>query len=219
MSAPDRKSIYVVDDDTGVRESLSLLLELHGFKVESFDSAEAFLAVVDRAGPGCVIADLRLPGMDGLALHRALRERGVSLPVVIITGHGDVAAARSSFKAGAIDFIEKPLDEEQLLAAIAQALATADAQREHSERSQQLGERLARLTERERQVLDQVVAGKHNREIAAILGISARTVEVYKARLMEKLQVRRVPELVRLVVGVWQGPTPRNDAVSESAGH
>lgn len=197
------KRVYLVDDDAGVRDSLTLLLGLHNYAVRTFETAEAFLAA-QLDGPGCVLVDLRLPGMDGLALQQAMRERGIALPIVMITGHGDVAAARTSFKSGAIDFLEKPLDEEQLLDAISQALADATGERERAEQAARLSERLARLTERERQVLDQVVAGRHNREIAAALGISARTVEVYKARLMEKLQVRRVPELVRLIVGAPQ---------------
>lgn len=202
------RRVYLVEDDAGVRDSLTLLLDLHGYAVRAFESAEAFLAA-GPSGPACVLVDLRLPGMDGLALQRAMQERAIALPIVMISGHGDVAAARQSFKNGAIDFLEKPIDEEQLLGAISQALADALGERERAEQTQRLRERMERLTERERQVLDQVVAGRHNREIAVTLGISARTVEVYKARLMEKLQVRRVPELVRLIVGATAGEGER----------
>jgi RNA polymerase sigma factor (sigma-70 family) len=193
-------TVYIVDDDAGVRDSLALLLEVHGYRARSFESAEAFLAGFDPDAGGCAIVDLRMPGMDGAALQSEMRRRGISLPVIIVTAHGDVAAARGSLKAGAVDFIEKPIDDEQLFAAIRLALGRDADERNERARADELEARVGRLTARERQVMERVVSGRHNREIAAELGISARTVEVYKARLMEKLGVRRIPDLVRLVI-------------------
>jgi RNA polymerase sigma factor (sigma-70 family) len=203
MTAP---SVFIVDDDAGVRDSLAMLLELKGFAVRTYDSAEQFLARYRPEWPGCLVLDLRMPGMDGLTLQAELARRGVRLPLIVVTAHGDVAAARTALKAGAVDFIEKPIDNELLLAAVSAALERDLRTRDRAALEAAVAERLARLTGREREVLDLVVEGRHNREIAAALGISPRTVEVYKARVMEKLQVRRVPELVRLVLQA-RGPT------------
>jgi RNA polymerase sigma factor (sigma-70 family) len=192
--------VAIVDDDPGVRKSLSLLLELRGLRTRAFASAEEFLAALDPAWASCALIDLRMPGMQGRALQEELLRRDVRLPVIIITAHGDIAAARATFKAGAVDFIEKPIDDEQLVAAIRTALDRDAEARRDAVRAAELAARVDRLTERERQVLDRVVAGLHNREIAAELGLSPRTVEVYKARMMDKLQVHRIPDLVRLVI-------------------
>jgi RNA polymerase sigma factor (sigma-70 family) len=192
--------VAIVDDDAGVRKSLSLLLELRGLRTRTFASAEEFLAALDSVWAGCAVIDLRMPGMQGGALQEELLRRNVRLPVIIITAHGDIAAARATFKAGAVDFIEKPIDDEQLVAAIRTALDRDAEARHDAARAAELAARIDRLTERERQVLDRVVAGLHNREIAAELGLSPRTVEVYKTRMMEKLQVHRIPDLVRLVI-------------------
>jgi RNA polymerase sigma factor (sigma-70 family) len=201
MSAETAPTVFVVEDDEAVRNSLAVLLRLEGLRAEGFASAEEFLAAVRPGWSGCLVVDLRMPGMGGLELLERLRELGCPLPAIIITAHGDVANTRSSFRAGAVDFFEKPVENAALLAAIRQALdRDAARRREEGERAQVL-ERLARLTPREREVLDLVAAGRHNREIAGALGISPRTVEVYKARMMEKLQVRRLPDLVRLVLG------------------
>jgi RNA polymerase sigma factor (sigma-70 family) len=195
-----RPTVFIVDDDAGVRDSLAMLLELKGFRTRVFASAEAFLAEHRPESPGCLVLDLRMPGMSGLELQADLARRGATLPVIIITAHGDVATTRSALKGGAVDFIEKPIDDEALVAAIATALDRDARDRAAAQASASVAERLARLTRREREVLARVADGKHNREIAAELGISPRTVEVYKARLMEKLQVRRLPELVRLML-------------------
>jgi RNA polymerase sigma factor (sigma-70 family) len=199
-------TVAIVDDDPGVRKSLTLLLELHGLRTRAFASAEEFLAAFDPAWASCALIDLRMRGMQGAALQEELLRRNVRLPVIIITAHGDIAAARATFKAGAVDFIEKPIDDEQLVAAIRTALDRDAEARHEAARVAEIAARIERLTERERQVLDRVVAGLHNREIAAELGLSARTVEVYKARMMEKLQVRRIPELVRLVLAARTNP-------------
>ena len=198
---PAPATVHVVDDDQAIRDSLALLLGLHGYDVRGYASGEAFLDAVDGAAPGCALIDLRLPGLSGSAIQEALRERGVNLPVVVITAYGDVAATRAAFKAGAVDFIEKPIDDAQLLAAVRAALDRNGSTRDAAMPADESGDLLGRLTDRERQVLDAVLAGRHNREIGAALGISPRTVEVYKSRMMEKLRVRRVPDLVRLVGG------------------
>jgi RNA polymerase sigma factor (sigma-70 family) len=204
-------SVFIVDDDPGVRDSLAMLLELKGFHTRTYDSAEQFLARYRPEWPGCLVLDLRMAGMGGLALQAELARRGVRLPIIIVTAHGDVAAARTALRAGAVDFIEKPIDNELLLAAITGALEHDARSRDHAATQAGIAERLARLTAREREVLEMVVEGRHNREIAAALAISPRTVEVYKSRLMEKLQVRRVPELVKLVLEARRasdGPAP-----------
>ncbi len=202
MPAETTPTVFVVEDDEAVRDSLEVLLRLEGLRAEGFASAEDFLSAARPGWSGCLVVDLRMPGMGGLELIERLREVGCPLPAIVITAHGDVANTRSSFRAGAVDFFEKPVENAALLAAIGQAMdRDAARRREEGERAQIL-ERLSRLTSREREVLDLVAAGRHNREIASALGISPRTVEVYKARMMEKLQVRRLPDLVRLVLGV-----------------
>lgn len=201
--------IYIVDDDDAVRDSLALLLTFRGWRTHTYPSAEAFLDDWRVDWRGCLLLDLRMGGMDGLALQEVLSTRGNRMPIVFLTGHGDVAQARLALKAGAVDFLEKPYTEEALLAAIGEALARDARQQIHQERSAEIEARLARLTERERQVMDLVVEGKPNREIASLLDISPRTVEVFKARMMEKMQARSLPELVRLVlVGAPPDETP-----------
>lgn len=193
-------TVFVIDDDEAVRSSLQVLLRLKGLPARAFASAEEFLSAWRPGWAGCLVVDLRMPGMSGIELLTRLHELGCDLPAIVITAHGDVANTRSSFRAGAVDFFEKPVDNDALLAAIREALdRSAQRVRDARERAR-VAERLSRLTAREREVLDLVAAGRHNREIAAALGISARTVEVYKARMMEKLQIRRVPDLVRLVL-------------------
>ena len=201
---PNNVKVFIVDDDEAVRDSLSLLLELKGHRTETFASAEDFLAAWRPECGGCLVLDIRMPGMSGLALQKRLAEMAVRLPVILVSAHGDIAATRDAFKAGAVDFIEKPIDDRALLAAVHTALERdAERRRIEAEREEVMA-RLERLTDREREVLDLVVGGQHNREIAAVLGISPRTVEVYKARLMEKLQVRRSSELIRLMLNLRQ---------------
>jgi RNA polymerase sigma factor (sigma-70 family) len=190
--------VFIVDDDTAVCDSLALLLRLRGFETQTFASAEAFLQHLDAAWRGCLLLDLRMSKMSGLELQATLAERGIALPIIIVTAHGDVATTRQAFKGGAFDFVEKPIDADHLLAIIEKAMESDAATQERVAQSEALRRRLDRLTERERQVFEFVVAGRHNREIAAELGISARTVEVYKSRMMQKLQVERLPDLIRL---------------------
>ena len=191
-------AVYVVDDDASVRDSLALMLGLAGYATRLFADAESFLAAFDPAWSGCVVADLRLPGMSGIELQARVRERGSALPFVIITAHGDVPAARAAFLGRALDFVEKPFDDAQLRGAIDTAFALETRRLDEAELRRADEQKLARLTAREREVLEHAVQGKHAKEIGAALGISPRTVEVHKMRIMEKLGVRNVAELVRL---------------------
>lgn len=200
MTPIDDPTIFIVDDDSAIRDSLSLYLGLKGYRIQPFASAEDFLSTYRPEWCGCLVLDLRMTGMDGLTLQGTLKEKGIALPIIVITAYGDIATARNALKGGAVDFIEKPVDVDLLTLAITEALALERRQREDSASKEGLQERLSRLTEREREVLELVVLGRHNREIAAQLGISPRTVEVYKARIMEKCQVQRFPELVRMVL-------------------
>lgn len=193
-------TVFIVDDDFAVRDSLALLLGLKGFRTRTYASAEEFLDKYRAEVPGCIVLDLRMSGMSGLALQAELGRKGVTQPVIVVTAHGDVATTRDALKAGAVDFIEKPIDDEALLAAIGVAIDRDRNVQQQAALAAEAAARMAQLTERERQVLDMVADGMHNREIAVLLGISPRTVEVYKARLMDKLQMRRVPDLVRLVL-------------------
>jgi RNA polymerase sigma factor (sigma-70 family) len=197
---PERLTVFIVDDDAAVRDSIALMLGLAGYRTAVFASAEAFLTAWQDDWSGCVIADVRLPGQSGIELQDALRRRGAALPFVIITAHGDVATARAAFRSQAVDFLEKPFDDAQLSAAIESAFALEDRRIRRHDGTRADAEKLARLTPREREVLAHVARGKHAKEIAAALGISARTVEVHKTRIMEKLEVRNLAELVRFAV-------------------
>ncbi|MBL8382657.1 MAG: response regulator transcription factor [Burkholderiales bacterium] len=201
MRIPPGCRVYLVDDDAAVRDALALLLGSYGLPVVPFADARGFLQSLRADWRGCLLADIRMPGMDGLALQRHLRESGSALPVIIMTGHGDVESAREAFRARAVDFLEKPIDHERLLRAIEEAFAREASARDDQAQRAEFARRLAVLTPREREVMDLVIAGRHNREIAALLNISARTVEVHKARMMDKLMVDNIPELVRLSVG------------------
>jgi RNA polymerase sigma factor (sigma-70 family) len=196
-----RQSVYIVDDDDGVRDSLVLLLRLNGYAPLPFASGEEFLEAIET-GPsdGIALLDLRMPGMSGAQVQSELRARKRQIPVIVLTAHGDASSARNALKAGAFDFIEKPVDDVLLIATIEAAAADARVTRVASERRAEVRHRLGRLTPREREVMRMTVSGSHNREIARELGISPRTVEVYKARMMEKLGVDRLPDLIRLAM-------------------
>jgi FixJ family two-component response regulator len=193
-------TVFIVDDDGAVRDSLSLMLGLAGYRTAQFPDAESFLAAHAAEWTGCLIADLRLPGMTGLELQSELRRRGSALPVIIVTAHGDVPAARTAFLAQAVDFLEKPFDQAPLCRAIDAAFAQEAHRIRSAQRVRADAQRLDALTAREREVLDRVAHGLHAKEIGAALGISPRTVEVHKARIMAKLGARNVAELVRLAV-------------------
>jgi RNA polymerase sigma factor (sigma-70 family) len=190
--------VYIVDDDASIRDSLALMLGLAGYATQLFADAESFLVAFDAGWSGCVLADLRLPGLSGVELQARVRERGSAIPFVIITAHGDVPAARAAFRGQALDFIEKPFEDAQLRSALETAFALETARLDSAELRSDDAARLARLTPREREVLEHAVSGLHAKEIAAALGISPRTVEVHKTRIMEKLEVRNIAELVRL---------------------
>jgi len=194
-------NVFIVDDDPSVRDSLGLLLGLRGYRTAIFADAESFLQALSPHWRGCVLLDIRMPGMDGLALQRRLLELGCRLPVIVITGHGDVESARNAFKAQAADFLEKPLDQARLMAAIDDALAKYGVSSHESDKRKHFAELLATLTPREHEVMELIVAGGHNRDIADQLGISPRTVEVHKARVMQKLNVDSVAQLVRYSLG------------------
>ena len=203
---PENLTVYIVDDDPSVRDSLALMLGLDGYRVALYANAEAFLAALREEWTGCVLADLRLPGASGVELQAALRARGSGLPVIIITGHGDVPTARKAFQAQAVDFLEKPFDHVQLLAAIRTAFALEERRIQRADARRNETRKLAVLTAREREVLDHAAKGLHAKEIARVLGISARTVEVHKARIMAKLGARNVSELVRFALAVEAPP-------------
>lgn len=193
-------TVYVVEDDAAVRDSLALMLGLAGYRTALFSDAEAFLAAYRPGWTGCVVADLRLPGASGVELQATLQQRGSTLPFVIVTAHGDVQTARAAFRAQAVDFLEKPFDRTQLLAAIEASFAHEERRISRGDARTKGGAKLAGLTPREREVLERTANGLHAKEIAAALGISTRTVEVHKARIMAKLGVRNVAELVRLAL-------------------
>ena len=194
-------TVFLVDDDPGVRDSLSLLLSLKGVRTQLYADAESFIATYQPQWPGCVLTDLRMPGRTGLELQTALRERGVEIPVVVLTAHGDVATARAALKNGAFDFLEKPVDDAVLLDVLENALRVDRERRAAAASRSSADARRERLTPREREILTQLVAGHQHREIAIKLGISPRTVEVHKARIMEKLECHSLAELIRIDLG------------------
>ena len=198
-------TVYVVEDDASVRDSLALMLGVAGYATATYADAESFLAAWRGDWAGCVVTDLRLPGMTGLELQADLRRRGSALPVIVITAHGDVPSARLAFRAAAVDFLEKPFDDAQLRAAIDTAFALEERRLGAADARRADAERLERLTAREREVLELAARGLHAKEIAAQLGISPRTVEVHKAHLMEKLGVRNIAELVRFALAGKNG--------------
>jgi FixJ family two-component response regulator len=191
-------TIFIVDDDPAVRDALGLLLGVRGYRTAVFASAEDFLRGLQPAWRGCLLIDIRMSGMDGLSLQQELMARGCRIPVVIMSGHGDVGMARAAFKANAIDFLEKPFDDAKLIAAIDEGLSHAHSEHSEQQRRSVGASLLGELTPREREVMRLVVLGRHNREIGPALGISVRTVEVHKARLMSKLGVDNVADLVRI---------------------
>jgi FixJ family two-component response regulator len=199
-NAPSGPVIFIVDDDDAVRDSLALLLGLRGYATRSFARGEDFLAAIDGSAGGCILLDLRLPGIDGLAVQTELAAREIRLPIIMLTAHGDAATARAALKSGAFDFLEKPIDDAALRSIIEAALVRDHDVRDRAGRWAAWQSKLARLTPREHEVLDFIVQGRHNREIAAALGISPRTIEVYKARIMDKPQVDRLPDLIRIVL-------------------
>jgi two-component system response regulator FixJ len=196
MSA--EKFVHVVDDDDGVRRSVAFMLKHAGYRVESHISGVEFLKSVKLAKRGCVLLDVCMPQIDGLVVQQEMAARGIDMPVVILTGHGDIAAAVKAMRAGAVNFLEKPYEKEDLLHAIEEALKRIDRSDDRDMKAGEAKIRLASLTGREHDVLNGLVAGYPNKTIAYDLGISPRTVEIYRANMMEKLRVRSLSEALRI---------------------
>jgi FixJ family two-component response regulator len=208
MDAPT-PTVYLVDDDSDLLTALQRLLESAGLQSAAFASAQAFLQDHDRNVPGCLVLDLSMPGLDGLALQRELAQQGSPLPIVFLSGRGDIPATVQAMKHGATDFLTKPVDDTELLAAIEEALATDRQRRQGHVERDRIAASLASLTERERQVLEQVVAGRLNKQIAAELGTVEKTIKFHRANLMRKMGVRSVAELVKLAERAGIGTTPQ----------
>lgn len=196
------KVVHIVDDDDSVRRSVGFMLKTSGYRVCAYPSGREILKEARSLQAGCVLLDIRMPDMDGLEVQEALKERGVALPVIIMTGHGDVPLSVRAMKAGAIDFIEKPFEKAVLLAAVEEGFATLDRAQSARDRSRNASVRLQVLTQREREVLDGLAEGLPNKTIAYDLGISPRTVEIHRANLMTKLAVRSLSEALRLAFAV-----------------
>jgi two-component system, LuxR family, response regulator FixJ len=193
-------TIFVIDDQESVRHALGEMLGVFGFTVETYESADSFLRAIGQPRGGCVVADVRMPGMDGIELVRELGRRKVALPVILISGHADVPMAVAAIKSGAEDFIEKPIDDVQLVAAISRALARTFEQQDFRKSQQALSMKFARLTPRQVEIFDLVVQGFTSHAVAAKLNISVRTVESYRAEIMEKMQAESVAVLVRQAI-------------------
>jgi FixJ family two-component response regulator len=203
-SSNARPTIFIVDDDAAVRDALKLLLRSVGQAVETFGSAQEFLDAYSEDRPGCLVLDIRMPGMSGLELQQKLNEKHSILPIIFITGHGDVPMAVEAMQAGAVDFIQKPFRDQDLIDRINQALEKDSANRAALGERNDIRRRLETLTPREREVLDLVVHGKANKVIAGDLKLSQRTVEIHRARVMEKMQASSLAHLVRMVLEVGQ---------------
>jgi two-component system response regulator FixJ len=200
--------VALIDDDAAVLDSLRLLLESRGMTVDCFTSADSFLATLGRRSPNCVVSDVRMPGLSGLELQAELKKRDAAVPVILITGHGDISMAVDAIKAGAVDFIEKPFDDEHLVASITAAVERGQMLRlEQSERAE-LEARMAELSPRQREIMSLVVQGYANKEIALRLDISPRTVENYRAWVMEKMGARNLADLVRKAMSLETGRSP-----------
>jgi two-component system response regulator FixJ len=197
---PDSTTVHVIDDDEAARQSLAFLLRAHEIEVRTYESATAFLKAAHALQSGCLVTDVRMPDISGIDLLRRLKEQKIFLPAIVITGHGDVPLAVEAMKLGAADFLEKPFDDEALLAAVRSALSRGDDQRHREAERAEVNERLASLSNRERNVLNGLVGGQANKQIAFDLGISPRTVEIYRANLMTKMQARSLSELVRMAL-------------------
>lgn len=197
---PGSSVVHVIDDDEALRESLAFLLGTARLPVRTYESATAFLDALARAEPGCIITDVRMPGISGVELLRRLKSLEAPFPVIVITGHGDVPLAVEAMKLGAVDFLEKPFEDDALVAAVQSALGRHEHDARHAAEKAEIFERIASLSERERQVLDGLVAGNPNKTIAFDLGISPRTVEIYRANVMTKMNAKSLSELVRMAL-------------------
>src|SRR5947209_15607278 len=198
MTDPGERVVHLVDDDAAVRRSVGFMLKTSGHRVESYESGDEILKLSTKLDEGCILLDIRMPGMDGLEVQQALQEHGVSLPVIIMTGHGDVSLAVRAMKAGAVDFIEKPFDKDALLASLEEGYRRLSRLGATDDRKRDAAIRLQALTARERDVLDGLAKGLPNKTIAYDLGISSRTVEIHRSNLMTKLSVRSLSDALRI---------------------
>ena len=200
MTTPTRSVVYVVDDDQGMLDSTVWLLESVGLNALAFTSGQAFLDACDPALSACVVLDVRIPGMDGLNVQQALQARGVKMPVIFVSGHADVPIVVRAFKAGAHDFIEKPYNQQLLLDSVQEALSGGSARHTASQEQTELDARLHSLTPRERDVLMPLVKGYTTREIALLLGVSVKTIDLYRSRVMKRMQAQHLPDLVGMAI-------------------
>ena len=200
MTASTERTVYVVDDDEAALDSLAVLLRSEGLNPRAFGSADAFLSSLTPDARGCVISDVRMPGMDGVELLKALKSMGCLLPVIVITGHADVTVAVQAMKAGAADFVEKPFESELILRLVRGCLEENDEAVDANAKVMRVRRRIESLTARERQVLEQIITGASNKQIAASLSISPRTVEIYRANVMSKMRADSLSELVRMTL-------------------
>ena len=193
-----KPTVFIVDDDAAIRFAMEALMQSVNLDHEIFASADEFLDKISEQRPGCLVLDIRMPGLGGLELQEELIRRGNTLPIIFITGHGDVPMAVEAMQKGAVDFIQKPFRDQELLDRIREALATDQHRREEQQQHEEVASRLDKLTNREREVFDLVVTGKPNKVIAYELGVSQRTVEIHRARVMEKMQARSLADLVKM---------------------
>lgn len=201
-----RPTVYVVDDDEAVADSIRMLLKSVGYDVETFSCADDFLNIAASIKEGCLVLDVRMPGTSGLELQQQLLKRAVPIPIIFITGHGDVPMAVQAMQAGAFDFLQKPFRDQDLLDRVAEALARDSCRVKNSEQHEQIQEHIKLLSSREREVLDLVVQGHPNKKIAAELHLSTRTIEIHRARVMEKMEAHSLAELVRMMLVAEAAP-------------
>jgi two-component system, LuxR family, response regulator FixJ len=201
----ERRTVFLVDDDEAIRRSAGFMLRTSGYEVKAYPSGVDFLKEIKDAGPGCVLLDVRMPGLDGLEVQRELRSRGIALPVIVMTGHGDVTVAVQAMKAGAVDFIEKPFEKAMLIGAIEEGFSRIEQTHRAKSRAAEAQVRLEALTPREKDVLQGLARGLPNKTIAYDLGISPRTVEIHRANLMTKLEVASLSEALRIAFAAGMG--------------
>ena len=205
----DRRMIHIVDDEEAIRRSASFMLKTSGFNVQTWSSGVAFLKEIGAVEEGCILLDVRMPGMDGLEVQQALAADGIGMPVIVLTGHGDIGTAVRAMKAGAVDFLEKPFEKAKLIEAIEAGFAQLDDKASRADRSLSASTAISALTDRERDVLDGLAQGLPNKTIAYDLGISPRTVEVHRANLMSKLGARSLSEALRLAFAAGMGKSDK----------